>query len=255
MRKPKLSVITIAKDAEEILQDCFRSVKWADEIVIVVDDRTMDNTEAIAKKFTRKVYLKKFKNFGDQCQFALSKATGDWVLKLDTDERITPELKKEILKKIQSTQFSGYHAFFQPVFWGKEFRRSNVRIQGTVRLFRRTKTKFLPLAIHEMVEVKGKVGTLRNEIVHHCFRTISQTLDKFNNFSNLEAKQLYQAGGRTNILFMTLAPIHIFIRRFFLEKNYRNGIHGFIYSLLFAQYYLIKHLKIWELMLKKEDED
>lgn len=255
MESKRLSVVIIAKDEEENIGNCLESVKWAEEIVVVVDDRTTDKTAQIAKKYTPKVYINKFRNFGQQCQYALEKATGDWILKLDADERITPELKKEILKKIKSQKLNGYHAYFRPVFLGREFTKSNVRIQGTIRLIRRGKGKFAPVGIHEKIEVEGKIGVLDKEILHYSQRTIAQTLEKFNYFSSLEAEELFRAGGRTNLLFMILAPLHIFLRRFFLEKNYREGMYGFIYSLVYAHYYLAKHLKIWELTRGKENED
>ena len=244
----KLSALIIAKDEEENIKDCLESVKWADEMVVVIDDRTQDKTAQIARKHTNKVFTHKFKNFGQQCQFALDKVSGDWVLKLDVDERVTPELKREILEKIQSPKFDAYHAYFRPVFLGKEFRKSNVRIQGTIRLFRREKGTFLPVGIHEKLTLTGgKVGVLDNEILHLSHRTISQTMEKFNRFSTLEAEALYKAGGRTNNLYMGVAPLRIFLKWFFRERYFLEGIYGFVYAFLYAYYYLLKHLKIWEL--------
>lgn len=245
--KRKLSVIIIAKDEEEMIGECLASVKWAEEIIVVVDDRTADKTAVVAKRYTKKVFVKQFKSFGEQKQFALGKATGDWVFSIDADEKITPQLKKEILTKIKSRDFAAYHAYFRPVFLGKEFKKSNVRIQGTPRLFRRSKGRFVSPAIHERLATDGQIGVLENEILHYSFRTLDQTLDKFNYSATLEAGELYRAGGRTNFLLMILAPSRIFFRTFFLERNYRHGMHGFIYSLLYAHYYLIKHIKIWEL--------
>lgn len=245
--KEKLSVIVIARDEEEMIGECLDSVKWAGEIIVVVDDRTTDKTTEVARNYTKKVFVRRFKSFGEQKQFVLNKASGDWVLSLDADERVTPQLKKEILTKIKAKDFAAYHAYFRPVFLGKEFMHSNVRIQGTPRLFRRSKGKFISPAIHERLAVDGKIGVLENEILHYSFRTINQTLKKFNYFTSLEAEELYQAGGRTNFLLMILAPGWIFFRTFFLERNFRNGMHGFVYSLLYAYYNLTKHIKIWEL--------
>jgi glycosyltransferase involved in cell wall biosynthesis len=245
-KKLNLSVILIARDAEDIIDESLKSVKWADEIIVVIDDRTIDKTAAIAKKYTSKVYLKKFKGFGAQCQYALSKATSKWVLKLDTDERISFKLKNEIIRKISSNRFAGYHAYFQPVFLGKKL-KSNSKTQGTVRLFLRNKSKFEALPVHERVIVDGEIGLLKNEILHDTNRTIFQTLEKYNQFSSLEAEQLYRVGGRTSLFYILAAPVVAFFRVFVRWQNYRNGMHGFIYSLLYFHYYLIKHLKLWEL--------
>ena len=252
MKSIRLSVVIIAKDEEEMIGDCLESVKWTEEIVVVVDERTRDKTAEIAKRYTSKVFVNKFDNFGQQCQFALKKTTGDWVLKIDADERVTPRLQEEISEKLHSNEFDAYHAYFRLVFLGKEFRKSNVRVEGTIRLFRREKGKFKSAEIHEKLTVKGKVGILENEILHLSCRTIHQTLAKFNYFSSLEAEELYRHGGRTNFFSILLAPAHIFWRRFFLEKNYRNGMYGFAYVLLCAHYYLAKHLKIWGIMQREK---
>lgn len=250
MKKERLSVIIIAKDEEENIKDCLESVKWADEIVVVVDDRTTDRTAEIVKKYTDKVFRHRFEGFGKQYQFALEKTTGEWVLKIDADERVTPELKREILKKIKTDKYDGYHAYFQVVFLEEPFRPIAKKFQGTIRLALRRKAKFTLVPIHERMIVGGKIGVLENRILHHSHKTITQALDKFNYYSTLEAEELFDKGGRTNLLKMILAPLNIFFKEFFLLGNYRNGMHGLVYALLYADFYLMKHLKIWELQEK-----
>lgn len=250
----KLSVVIITKNEEENIGGCLESIKWADEIILV-DDYSLDKTVEIARNYTQKIYLHPLETLGRQKQYALGKATRDWILSLDADERITVPLRKEILKKIQFDQFAAYHTYFRPVFLGKEFKRANVRVQGTVRLFRRGKGKFANFPIHERIIIKGKIGVLENEILHQSHRTISQTLEKFNRFSTLEAELLFRAGGRTNLFYTVAAPLNIFLRHFLLEWYFLEGIYGFIYSLLYAYYYFIKHLKIWELALHKKYGD
>lgn len=246
-----LSVIIIAKDEQENIKDCLESVKWADEIVVVVDDRTKDKTAEIARKYTPKIYFKKFEGFGLQCQYALQQVQGDWVLKLDADERMTPELKKEILEKIKSKEFAGYHAFFQVWFLGKELRPPKKGVQGTIRLFRRGKAHFLPVKIHERVEVEGKVGILENKILHYSHRSISQAMEKFNLYSDYEAEELFEAGGRTNLFFIFLVPFYYFLKQLFSWGAWRYGRYGIIMGIMAGIHHLLKHLKIWELQQKK----
>lgn len=250
--KNTLSVYMVVRDEEEVIEGALKSVSWADEIIIALDDRTVDGTVEIAKKYTNKIYPVKFITFSQMLRFGLGKTTSIWALWIDPDERITPALKKEILRKINSGKFNGYHAYFREVVFGKEFVHSNNRVQGAVRLVRKGKAKFTKKLIHDRLIVDGEVGTLNNEILHYSKRTIFQTMNKFNQFSSLEAQELYGYGTRTNLLTMFLAPLNTFIRTFFIDRNYQNGMHGFIYSVLMANYYMLKHFKIWELMQKEK---
>lgn len=246
MKRKKLSVIIIARDEEGNIKDCLESVKWADEIVVVVDDRTTDKTAQIAKKYTDKVYLKKFEGFGRQCQFALQKATGGWVLKIDADERTTPELKREILEVIQTKRFSGYHVFFQEVYLGKlvPFRP----IEGTERLVKKGWGYFTDAPIHERLIVKGKIGTLSNPLVHYSGRSLAQIITKFNRYTTLEAEILVGAGTKFSLWRLFLSPVYNFAKLLFLYKTYQWGFRGLIYSALRGcLYHFLKHLKIWEL--------
>lgn len=244
-----LSVIALARNEEEMIGGYLESVcRLTDEIILVVDDRTTDRTVEIAKKYTDKIFLHRFESFGKQLQFALKKAKREWVLWLDPDERITPRLEKEILRAIKESKFNGYHAFFQISFLGKNMRSFAKRFQGTTRLFKRDKAKLLPSPIHPRIIIEGEIGQLKNRILHYTHRTISQTLEKFNQYSTFEAQMLYKGGGKTNALFMILVPLRIFFRDYLLLKGYRNGLHGFIYAWLIAFYYLIKHIKLWELV-------
>ena len=252
MKVQKLSVIIIAKDEEENIKDCLESVKWAEEIVVVVDDRTTDKTAEIAKKYTDKVFRHRFEGFGKQCQYALRQAQGDWVLKLDADERITPELKKEILEKIELKEFVGFHTFFHTWFLGKELILPKKGVQGTVRLFKREKAHFLPVKVHERVEVEGKVGILENRILHYSHRTFFQTMGKFNLYTSYEAEELFKAGGRTNLFFIFLVPFYYFIKQLFSWGAWRQGRYGIIMGMMAGMYHLLKHLKIWELQQKNE---
>lgn len=244
--KTPISIIVIAKNEEEVIEDCLKSVLWADEIIVVVDDKTTDNTTKIAKKYTKKIFRRKYDWAPNQKQFALDRAKHDWVFVLDADERITPKLRKEIIGNLKSKKYVAYHTYFQTVFLGKIFDASTTRFQGTQRLFCKDRCKFLLNTAHEKMIVDGFIGQLNDEVLHLTSRSISQTIEKNNFWTSKEANELYNAGVRTNLLKIILAPSNIFLRIYFLEKKYRNGIYGFIYSILQAQYYFLKHLKIWE---------
>ncbi|MBI2595319.1 glycosyltransferase family 2 protein [Candidatus Daviesbacteria bacterium] len=244
-----ISIVVIAKNEEEIIEGCLQSVSWADEIIVVIDDKTTDNTAKIAKKYTDKVFKRKYDRAPNQKQFALDRAKNEWVFVLDADERVTPKLRKEIIRNLKSKKYVAYHTYFQTVFLGKVFDASTIRFQGTQRLFKRSKCRFIPNTAHEKMAIDGQIGVLKNEVLHFTSRSISQTIAKNNFYTSLEANELNKAGIRTNLLVVFLAPLNIFLRIYFGEKKYRNGVYGFVYTLLQANYCFIKHLKMWELQL------
>lgn len=249
-KQHKLSVVIVAKDEDSIIRDCLESIKWADEIVVVIDDRTKDNTARIVRKYTKKIFFQKFETFAKIKQFALEKATGEWVLALDADEQIIQSLKKEILKKIQSSSFDGYEAHYSLVFLGKPLRQEE-RTSQAIRLFRREKGRYLDVPIHERVIVKGTIGVLENPIQHHSHQSITKTLTKFNEYTSLEAKQLYEDGIRTNLLKIFFAPVNVFIFDYLIQRKINDGSYGLVRSLLYSIYCLMEHLKLWELQQRK----
>lgn len=251
--RPKISAVVITKNEETNINNCLQIIKWADEIVLV-DDFSSDNTVKIAQKYTKKIFQRKFDWPPNQKQFGVNQAKNDWIFVVDADERISPKLKKEIIEKIKSDNYVAYHCYFRNVFLGKILKGSNAKIEGTQRLFRKSKAKFLLNTSHEKLIINGQVGILENEILHLTINSISQSLEKINSRSSREALELYSYGGRTSLSKMFLATIRIFIKRFLIEKNYRDGIHGFIFSLLLANFYLYKHIKIWELGLKEKKQ-
>lgn len=250
-KKNTLSVVVIAKDEEQIIKDCLDSVKWADEIVVVIDDRTKDQTAQIARNYTKKVFFHKFETFSKIKQYALGEVTGDWILVLDADEQVTSLLKKEILKKIQNSSFDGFEVYYSLVFLGKLLRQEE-RTEGAVRLFKRGRGNYTGAAIHERILVKGKVGTLENPILHHSHQSIYKTIVKFNEYTNLEAKQLFETGIRTNLFKIFLSPVYVFVFDYLIQRKVHDGSYGLVRSILYSIYSLLEHLKLWELQQQKK---
>ncbi|HKZ34408.1 MAG TPA: glycosyltransferase family 2 protein [Patescibacteria group bacterium] len=245
MRKLTLSVIIIALNEEKNIEQCLRSVSWADEIVVVVDDRTTDGTVEISQKYTENVYQRRFDGYGKQKQFALTHTTGEWVLNLDADERVTGELRREIEEKIQRKEYDGYHLYFQEVYLGKPlvFRK----IGGSERLFKRGKGTFTDADIHERVRVQGRIGLISIPIQHHSAPTVTKIVEKFNHYTTLDAKALRDAGATFSYMKLFLSPPYTFFERFILHRGYEDGFRGFIYAAFAAFYHFLKHLKMWEL--------
>ena len=187
MKTVSLSVVVITKDEEKDIAGCLESVKWADEIV-VVDDFSQDGTLEICRRWTDKVFQRKWEGYAKAKNFAIEKASGQWILSLDADERISPELKVEIREMFQ--QRSGYDGYLLPMkfyFFGHWMRYGGLYPQRHLRLFRKGKGEFEERAVHEGVKVDGPVGYLRNPMVHYSYKDLNDYLQKFDRYSTLDA--------------------------------------------------------------------
>src|SRR3990167_11176741 len=179
-KKVLLSVVVSVFNGEDVLDDCLKSASFADEI-IVINNSSLDRTEKIACKYTDKIFtrpnnsmLNINKNFG------FSKASGDWILSLDADERITPELQKEILSTInhELSTASGYWIPRKNIIFGKWIEHTGWYPDHQLRLFKKGKGKFPEVHVHEMIKVEGSKEYLLGHIIHRNFETVSQFLRK-----------------------------------------------------------------------------
>ena len=251
----KLSIIIIAKNEGENIKECLKSVKWADEIV-VVDDMSTDRTVEICRQYPNvKVYEKKMEGFGPQKNYALSKATGEWILSLDADERVPQLLREEILTKITQGKHDGYCIRRNNLVFGKwmlDYKAVNLR------LFRKEKGKFSSKKVDEKVMLEGDTGILQNPLLHAPFSHSSVT-----NYikivvgqrSSYTADDLYNMGRRVTIKncldYFFLRPIFIFFQKFFSKKGYRQEFRGFLLSVLAAIAYFVSYIKL----LKKQNQN
>ena len=246
----KISVSIITKNEEKNIKECLESVKWADEIVIV-DDMSTDRTLDICREYSNvKVYEKKMEGFGPQKNYAVSKTVGDWILSIDADERVSPELKEEMLKKIQQDNYVGYGLKRNNLIFGKWIMDSDPR---NVRLFRKGKGKFTSKKVHESVVLDGNMGILKNPLLHFtssCSDLTSYINVYVNQYSSYTADDLYDMGRRVTsgnaLLYLFVKPAAIFLKRYFPGKAFRQGMHGFFLSVLIAFTYFLSYAKLWE---------
>ena len=246
--KQKLSVVISSYNEEKKITDCLESVKWADEIIFV-DNFSTDKTVEIAKKYTSKIFVKPNnlmlnvnKNFG------FSKAQGEWILSLDSDERITAELSKEIKSKIEgNSKFQGYWIPRKNIIFGKWIQHGGWYPDYQLRLFKKGFGKFPQQHVHEMVKLTGVSGKLVEPITHYNYETIDQFLIKLSTiYTSNEAAQLIKNGYVFSYLDAISFPTKEFLSRFFAREGYKDGLHGLMLSLLMAFYHFIVFAKIWE---------
>jgi glycosyltransferase involved in cell wall biosynthesis len=248
----KLSVIIITYNEEENIKHCLESVQWADEIIIM-DSFSSDKTMEIAREFTPKVFQNRWTNFSEQKNLALQKATGEWVLNIDADERATPELKEEILTILNSElqPFNGYYIPRRNYYLGRWIRHCGWYPDYQLRLFRRHRGKFNNRLVHESVIVEGTKGYLEASLNHYAYRDLSDHLKHIDMFTTLSAKQMLRDSKRAEFLDLLFRPVIKFIKMYLINRGYLDGIYGLIVSLMGSFYVFMKYLKLWELSREK----
>jgi len=239
-----LSVIVITKDEEATIPRCLKSVAWADEIV-VVDSGSTDATQSISRALGAKVYpTADWPGFGPQKNRALDLATGDWVLSLDADEWLTPELQAEVRNALANP--GSQSAFRVPrvsYFCGRLMRHSGWWPDPVLRLFRRGRARFSDDLVHERLIVDGPVGELSSLLMHESFVGLEEVLDKVNRYSSAGA-QMMVADGRAGSLTSAVAHgVWTFVRTYVLKAGFMDGREGFMLAVSNAEGVYYRYLK------------
>ena len=239
-----VSVAIVTKDEEKNIREAIESVKDFEDIV-VVDAFSTDHTVQICREYGARVFQEEWKGYAKQKQAAVDLANKEWVLILDADERVTPELKREIIEGIGEKRYSGFYLPRKSFFLGRWMRHSGWWPDYILRLFRKDVASIEPREVHEKVVVDGPVGYLKGALEHYTYRTISDYVRKMENYSALSAKELVNKKD-TPLISMMVNPLFVFIKMFFLRQGFRDGIHGFILAGLYSFYTFLKYVKIWE---------
>lgn len=248
--KPRLTVTIITLNEERNLQRCLDSLKGLNAEIVLVDSGSTDKTLEIARNYGAKTYFRKFDNFANQKNFALSKTEGKWILSVDADEEITIDLAKEIKEKIKDSQYAGYLIQRRNFIFGKEIKHSRWSPDRHIWLWKRTYGKWVG-EVHEEVEVFGKVGLLKNSKIHHSHENISSFMEANNLYSTLEARSLFRNNIRFSFGKMLGESLFEFFLRFFYKKGFLDESYGFILAYLMGIYKLTVWIKIWELEQRK----
>ena len=243
----KLSVVVTTWNAEAKIAQCLTSVSWADEI-IDVDSSSTDNAPRLAKRFTKHIstrpndpMLNVNKNFG------FEKATGDWILSLDSDEEIPPALAREMKEKIAKEEASGYWITRKNIIFGKWITHAIWWPDPQLRLFRRGRGKFPEKHVHEYLQVEGKTETLAEPMIHYNYDTVSQFIYKMDAlYTPSEVARLQASGYRVVWYDAIRFPVSDFVKLYFAQGGYKDGLHGLVLAGLQAMYSLVVFAKLWE---------
>lgn len=242
----KLSVTIIAFNEEKDLSRAITSVRGlADEVVVVVDSKTIDKTKEVAEHLGARTFVREFDTFANQKNFAARLAKGDWILPLDADEIVSKELADEIKDAVKSDEFDAYLIPRRNFLLGAEIKHTRWSPDKHIWLWRKGKGKWVG-EIHEEVIVEGKVGELKNAKIHYQYKTVSEFLKMMNAYTEMIAEEIVKKGKKFSYFRFFFDPTLSFFRRFIYKKGFLDGWRGFILSYLMAIYRMTTWIKVWE---------
>lgn len=256
-----VSVAIVTKDEEKNIGDALESVKDFEDIV-VLDTYSNDATVEICRRYPVRLYQHAWQGYARQKQMAVDYAEKDWVLILDADERVTPELKEEIIRlfmahrsRITEHDYCGFYVPRKNFFLGRWIRHSGWWPDYTLRLFRKDLSYIEQREVHEKVIVKGPVDYMKNPLEHYTYRTISDYIKKMEGYSTLSAKEILSKNPQPSSLSlavkMLVSPVFTFLKMLFIKQGFRDGIHGLMLAVLYSFYTFLKYAKAWEMTVRE----
>ncbi|WP_457567330.1 glycosyltransferase family 2 protein [Desulfurobacterium sp.] len=242
-----LSVSMIVKNGEKHLDDVLKSVEGLADEIVVVDSGSTDKTVKIAEKHGAKVFFRKFDNFVNQKNYALSMCTKDWILFLDDDEVLDEKLRKEIIEiKNTETEYAGFYINRLTNYLGKWIKHTWYP-DWQLRLAKRKLCVWEGDEVHEKLKVEGKTGRLKGNILHYSYPDVRTHMRKIDTYTTMFAVGAYRKGKKFSIGKMITSSAGAFIRRYFIKKGFLDGFEGFVISVMSSYYSFLKYLKLWEI--------
>ena len=256
MDNVKLSIYMITYNNERTLEKALRSVQWADEIV-VVDSFSVDRTVEICRQFTDKVFQRKWPGHQDQYQHAADLTVHPWIMFVDADEEVPPELAEEIRRELskEKQDVDGFIAYRHTYYLGRWIRHGGWVPDCEIRLYRREKGRWAG-ELHAKVAVDGKMDSLKNPYLHDTYRDISDQIQTIDRYSRVAAEDMRGKGETFSLWKLLLHPSFRFVKEYLFKAGFRDGIPGLIIIVATMFYVFMKYAKLWELTgVKKEDRD
>lgn len=228
----KPSVVILAKNEEARLPDCLASVAWSDDIVLI-DDHSSDATAPIAAQAGARVLRRRLDGFASQRNYGIGQARNDWVLMLDADERVSPELAAELELLDPAANIAAYSIPFRNHLGRKWLRYGGLYPDRHVRLLDRRRARYGPKEIHETPVISGETCPLAGAVIHYTYRDVRDYLAKVEKYARLEAP-LIQRPHRW-------VPLREFGRRYLRQSGWRDGWCGLVSAVLLAWYQVLLH--------------
>jgi len=247
-----LSVVLITRDEEGNIARCLESVRWAHEVV-VVDSGSTDRTIQVAQGFPCRIVETSWRGFGLTKRYAVEQASHDWILSVDADEVVTPELAQAIRSLLDGEpRAAAYRIRRRSYYLGTPIRFSGWQHDRPIRLFDRNRGTFNDRSLHESVVVEGPVETVHSGyLLHYPYPTVSSHLAKMERYSALGAQRLFEQGRRASIPEAVARGAAKFIKMFLIRGGFLDGRAGFVLAENSAFGVYLKYLRLWELARRR----
>jgi glycosyltransferase involved in cell wall biosynthesis len=242
-----VSVYVLTYNNKRTLQRCLESLRWADELV-VVDSCSDDGSFELAKEFTDEVYQRKWGGHREQYQYAANLTKNEWVMFVDADEVVPPELVDEIQRELEGNhgQWDGYICHRRTFYLGRWIEYGGWYPDYEIRLYRRDKGKWVG-DLHAKVGVEGKVKQLNGRYLHYTYRDISDQIQTIDRYSRTAAEDMMRSGEQFSLFRLLLRPPFRFLKEYIFKAGFRDGLPGLIIAVSTVFYVFIKYAKLWEL--------
>ncbi len=250
-----LSVCIITLNEEANLARTLESVKSIASEIVIVDSGSTDRTVAVAQSYGARVFVEPWKGFAPQKNSTLAKATHDWILSLDADEEVSPELAASIRKVLSGEsvpQFDGYRMARRNLYLNRWIRRSGYYPDRKLRLVKRGAAEFENRAVHEDMKMTSATGLLEGDLIHHAYPTLEGFVEHANRYSSLGAQMVAdERKARFSIVDIVLRPLVRFVYGYVFRMGFLDGREGLLVHLTHASYVSWKYAKAWELSKKR----
>lgn len=245
----RLSACLLAKDASATIATALQSLRFSDQIIVVVDSSTTDNTEAIARGLAHHVETRHWSGFSDAWKYVLSKGEGEWLLMIAADEHVSSGLGQSIIEAMtrDSDAHDGFLMRRHTRFLGRFLTHGDWGRDYVLRIVRRSKCEFNDAIIHESLKNPGRTRILDGLLLHEGERTIEEHLARQNRYTSLSAQQMFEKGRRVSVLGMLIKPPFRFIRSYVLRAGFLDGWPGFVQAWYSAVYVFTRYAKLREL--------
>jgi len=251
MRRPSVSATVLTFNNESTLEMCLRSIDWVDEI-IVVDSFSTDQSREVASRHTGKIFQREWPGFIEQRNFAKKQATGEWVLWIDADEVVSPQLRIEMDQALSqaSARVQGFLVPRCSFYLGRWIKHGAWYPDLSIRLFKSEGNWWGGQEPHAAVQIKGPVGRLKNPLLHYNYESFGHQIRTIDKYAQMSAVELMRRGHRFSLWKMLAHPIGRFFKEYFLRQGFRDGMPGLIIVVSTMFYVFAKYAKLWELERK-----
>ncbi len=242
----KITAIIPTFNEEINIREAIESVSFTDEI-IVVDSFSTDKTVSIARDLGAKILQREYKYSASQKNWTIPQSSNEWILLIDTDERVTPELKDEIQSLLKSERLNDYSCYW--IGRNSHFMGKDVKFGGwndkVIRLFKKSDCKYEDVKVHSEIITTGKIGFLKNKLYHNTYRSFDHHMEKLNRYAFLQAQDYDKKTGNLTAYHFVLKPMFRFFKHYLIQGGFRDGKVGLIIAYNHSYSVFMRYVRLW----------